>query len=226
MKRLRDAVAAHPALTYLQDERETTGGRSRLDLFRYSSRFPELPGLRPVVLLEPGIQSGDHPTVEVDISSLAAEFLRSRGQGDIADDLTAFRMTLLHFRRTFVEKLFTIHSKVERLKAEGHPLGRDARHYADLYALAGTNEVLEMLRDDEYRAIKEDYDRTSGQFFPASHRPPPGLAFVESDALFPPAQLRKRLEPDYLRECALLFPGSHPSFDDVLERFLAIRDLL
>jgi hypothetical protein len=42
-------------------------------------------------------------------------------------------MTLLHYRRTFVEKLFALHGKIIRLQIEGHPLGRDARHYADLY---------------------------------------------------------------------------------------------
>lgn len=36
-------------------------------------------------------------------------------------------MTLPHFRRTFVEKLFAIHGKVERLKQEDKPLGRDVR---------------------------------------------------------------------------------------------------
>jgi hypothetical protein len=32
-------------------------------------------------------------------------------------------MRLLHFQRTFVEKMFAIHSKVEMLKRDGRPLG-------------------------------------------------------------------------------------------------------
>lgn len=54
-------------------------------------------------------------------------------------------MRLLHFRRTFVEKLFAIHSKVEILKRDGRPLGTCARHYYDLVQLAVQPEVTAML---------------------------------------------------------------------------------
>ena len=50
-------------------------------------------------------------------------------------------MRLLHFRRTFVEKMFAIHSKVELLKRDGQPLGTYARHYYDLFQLAEQPEV-------------------------------------------------------------------------------------
>jgi len=46
---------------------------------------------------------------DFEISSLASDFLREDGAEDLADDLGPFQMTLLHFRRTFVEKLSTIH---------------------------------------------------------------------------------------------------------------------
>ena len=44
----------------------------------------------------------------------------------MADDLMGFDMTLLHFRRTFVEKMFALHGKVMRLLEDGHALERDA----------------------------------------------------------------------------------------------------
>ena len=37
-----------------------------------------------------------------------------RARGDKATDLRGFEMLLLHFRRTFVEKLFALHGKVVR----------------------------------------------------------------------------------------------------------------
>jgi hypothetical protein len=40
-------------------------------------------------------------------------------------------MSLLHFRRTFVEKMFALHGKVVRLVDEGHPLGRVVHVYLD-----------------------------------------------------------------------------------------------
>jgi hypothetical protein len=63
-------------------------------------------------------------------------------------------MRLLHFRRTFVEKMFAIHGKVELLKRDGRALGSYARHYYDLYCLAARDEVIAMLKSAEYAAIK------------------------------------------------------------------------
>lgn len=133
LRALRDAVAEHPGLSLLPELGQTIGGRARADHFAYATRFDELPGVAATVRLEPGVQSGDHPVEQRPIGSLVGEFLRERGQGHIAEDLDPFEMTLLHFRRTFVEKLFTIHSKVARWLEDGTPVARDARHYADLH---------------------------------------------------------------------------------------------
>src|SRR5581483_9048976 len=58
LKKLSETVSKHPALTWLQDESQTIGGFGREDYFQYESHFAELPGIRPVVRLEPGVQSG------------------------------------------------------------------------------------------------------------------------------------------------------------------------
>jgi hypothetical protein len=138
-------------------------------------------------------------------------------------------MTLLHYRRTFVEKMFALHGKVVRLQTEGHPLGRDARHYSDLYVLAGEQEVRAMLASPEYAQIREDYDEKSrgSKSLAKSYRPPPELSFASSPALFPDDQLGEQLEADYEEQCALLFSGGkYPPFADVLARFEEIRELL
>lgn len=62
LKGLAEAVADHPALTWLQDEGETIGGLGREDYFEYATHFDDLPGIRSVVRLEPGVQSGTFPT--------------------------------------------------------------------------------------------------------------------------------------------------------------------
>lgn len=217
-------MAEHPALRWL-DEGRTIGGLGREDYFAYRSHFAELPGIRPVVRLEPGIQSGTFPTEVVPITSLVGQFLSEQGAAELADDLVGFEMTLLHFRRTFVEKLFAIHGKVVRLLDEGQPLGRDARHYADLYALAGTHEVRAMLASREYAEIRDDYDAKRA-FFATIYRPPKGLSFATSPALFPDAALREQIAGDYESQCELLFAGAHPSFDEVCARFEEIRNLL
>jgi hypothetical protein len=46
------------------------------------------------------------------------QFLRETNQSLGAEDEGRFSLRLLHFRRTFVEKMFAIHSKVEILKRD------------------------------------------------------------------------------------------------------------
>ncbi|MGH2833928.1 MAG: nucleotidyl transferase AbiEii/AbiGii toxin family protein, partial [Solirubrobacteraceae bacterium] len=193
-----------------------------------SVALPADPGFPPTVRLEPGVQSGRQPTEKVEISSIVVDMLTARG---VIDQLNVtgherFPMTLLHFRRTFVEKLFAIHSKIERLKHEGEPLGRDVRHYADLYVLAGRPEVMEMLSSSEYESIRLDYDEKSRAYYPNSHRPPEDLRFGKSQALFPSEELRAQIEPGYEEECRRLFVRAHPPFSAVLERFQSIRGSL
>jgi hypothetical protein len=145
----------------------------------------------------------------------------------MAEDLTGFNMTLLHYRRTFVEKMFALHGKVIQLQEENRQLARDARHYPDLYALAGEHEVRAMLASGEYDEIKQDYDAISREFFPNSYRPPENLSFADSPAFFPNNGLRVQLARDHETQCSLLFSGAtYPTFDDVLGRFEEIRSLL
>jgi hypothetical protein len=178
-------------------------------------------------LLEPGVRSGTFPTVVVPISSLVGDHLHAEGVGDMAEDLTSFEMTLLHFRRTFVEKMFALHDRVKRLEEDGTPLARNARHYPDIYVLAGHDEVLAMLSSAEYREIREDCHAKNLEFFPGQHQLGPELSFAGSPALFPSGPIVDQLTQDYGAQCSLLFPGGeYPAFEDVLGRFESHRDLL
>jgi hypothetical protein len=227
LKELAGAVGEHPALVWLGDESRTIGGLGREDYYAYRTHFDALPGVRSAVRLEPGIQSGSFPTEIVPITSLVAQYLHEQDSVGMAEDLTPFDMTLLHYRRTFVEKMFALHGKVTRLQHEDHPLGRDARHYCDLYVLAAEPEVQAMLASPEYEEIRLDYDEKSRTFFPKGYRPPPKLSFADSPALFPTPELRHRLAADYEAQCRLLFSGgAYPAFDEVLARFQEIRELL
>ena len=219
-------MADHPGLTFDQDRSRTFGGFGRDDYFLYAGNFVEIAGIPATVKLEVGIQSGTFPVERVRLSSFASDLLRERGLQNTAEDLETFEMDLIHFRRTFVEKLFTIHGKVERLKADGHRLGRDARHYADLFVLGGTPEVLSMIESEEYAQIRADYDEKSKQFFPKSYRPPDGLRFHKSDALFLPGDLRKIVEEDYYKDCRPLFRDEPPAFELVVQRLRGLAESL
>src|SRR6202035_3481178 len=186
LKRLRDAVGAHPALLFVQNESQTIGGFGRNDRFSYAQRFGGPGEVANRVLLEAGTASGREPSAVIELWSYLGQYLHENKLSLGAEDEGSFPLRLLHFRRTFVEKMFAIHSKVELLKRDGRRLGTYARHYYDLFQLAAQAEVIAMLKSAEYAAIKADYDEISRTHFAESYFYPEGMSFANSDALFPP----------------------------------------
>ena len=226
LRSLRDAIAAHPGLAFAKDQSTTSKGLKRADRFVYEERVPEMGGLTPGVLVETMIASGRAPTERRSLVSFIGEFLRDTGMSLGCEDELPFEMLLLHFRRTFVEKLFAIHAKVEIFKQTGEPLGSYARHYYDLYCLAATPEVLAMLKSDEYEAIKADYAQISRMFYARDFIPPSGMKFVESEALFPGPMLEQVLAQNYEEQCRPLCYGHVPAWRDIKDRLSSLRELL
>jgi hypothetical protein len=226
LKILRDAVVRHPALTFIKEESQTIGGFGRTDKFSYPQLFGGAGEVASRVVLEAGAASGREPTSTVELRSYLSEFLKDAGVSMGTEDESSFQMRLLHFRRTFVEKMFAIHSKVELLKRDGQPLGAYARHYYDLFQLSKQAEVIAMLRSAEYQSIKKDYDEISRAHFPKSYFSPEGMSFARSDALFPPPGLSAAIGAEYEAQCRQLCYEPYPSWNEVQACFLEIRQLL
>ena len=226
LKRLRDAIRQWPALSFVEKDSRTIGGFGRTDHFGYTPRFGGPGEVAPRVLVESGTASGREPTIVLELHSYLAQFLQETKRSLGADDEAGFTLRLLHFRRTFVEKMFAIHSKVELLKRDGQPLGSYARHYYDLYQLAAQPEVRAMLGSQEYGAIKADYDRISRASFPKSYFFPEGMSFAKSDAMFPPTELAAVLGPAYEQQCKLLCYGDFPTWAEVQSRLAGLKHLL
>lgn len=226
MKLLRDQVGKVTGLSHdPASSRSGTIGRS--ESFTYSRQFDEPGAVANRILLETGTASGREPTEERPIESFLAQFMRSSGASFGAEDEAPFPMRLLHFRRTFVEKLFAIHSKVELYRKDPQRgIGTYSRHYYDLACLAVRPEVMEMLASPEYEAIRQDYDRISRAHYPRDYHPPPNLRFGESVALFPTGELADFLEREYERQCRMLCFGKHPPWAEALRRFEGLKDLL
>jgi len=62
LKKLRDSVSAHPALSFIPEESRTIGGFGRSDRFSYPQRFAGPGEVANRVLLEAGAASGREPT--------------------------------------------------------------------------------------------------------------------------------------------------------------------
>ena len=226
LKKLRDAIGKHPALTFVEAESQTIGGFGRSDRFSYAQRFGGPGVVANAVLVEAGTASGRAPTAVVELRSFLSQFITETGVSLGAEDESGFTLRLLHFRRTFVEKMFAIHAKVELFKREQRPIGSYARHYYDLFQLAAQSEVRDMLRSDEYAAIKNDYDQVSRTHFPKSYFHPDGMSFAKSEALFPPPELAAIIGPEYERQCKSLCYGPFPSWAEVQARLLELREHL
>jgi predicted nucleotidyltransferase component of viral defense system len=226
LKKLRDAVSADTAFTFLADDSRTIGGFGRMDRFSFPQHFGGPGEVAGSVLLEIGTASGREPTITVELNSYLAQFLKERGTIIPVEDVAPFSMRLLHFRRTFVEKLFAIHSKVEILKRDKQPLGSYARHYYDLFQLANQAEVLVMLRSDEYAKIKTDYDAISREHFPQSYFYPAAMSFANSDAIFPRPELLAIISAEYESQCRTLCYGVAPTWAEVQARFEELKELL
>lgn len=226
LKKLRRAVEGHPGLKFIDKESQTIGGFGRHDRFEYEQRFAGTGDIRNRVLVEAGAASGREPTERVQLESYVGQFLRETGMTLGADDEGPFEMRLLHFRRTFVEKMFAIHAKVEAFQKTGKAIGGYARHYYDLSCLAERPEVVAMLRSEEYGVIKADYDRISMEHFDKSYVAPPGMSFATSDALFPEPELSAALASEYQKQCRALCFGAFPAWEEVRTRLEALRTLL
>ncbi len=226
LKKLRDAIAQHPALSLVESESQTIGGFGRNDRFSYVQRFGGPGEVANRVLLEAGTASGREPSAMIELRSYLGQYLEEKKLSLGAEDEGRFSLRLLHFRRTFVEKMFAIHGKVELLKRDKQPLGSYARHYYDLFQLSEHPEVRLMLRSEEYATIKTDYDKISRTHFPRSYFYPEGMNFARSDALFPPPELAAVISPEYESQCRVLCYGPYPSWADVQIRFLELRDSL
>ncbi len=223
LKKLRDAVGEHPALTFLHHESQTVGGFGRADRFSYPQVFGGAGEIANRVVVEAGCASGREPTSVVRIRSYLAQFLSEIHATLGAEDEGSFSVRTLHFRRTFVEKLFAIHGRVELCGRDGLPLGSHARHYYDLFCLASRVEVRDMLLSEEYGTIKADYDRISRKHFPRSYFPPVNLSFANSDALFPGGDLARRIEAEYTEQCTRLCYGPYPPWSEVRSRLEELR---
>ena len=114
-----------------QADSRTIGGFGRSDRFAFAQRFGGPGEVAGNVLVEAGTASGREPTATVELQSYLGAFLTERGISLGADDERAFPMRLLHFRRTFVEKLFAIHGKVELLERDGQPLARISHQFCN-----------------------------------------------------------------------------------------------
>jgi hypothetical protein len=224
MKAIESSVGEINGLEPIADGARSERGISRTVAFGYEPRTVLLEGLQPTIILEMGIRGGTHPSEQREIRSILGTVLEASELDD--ETLAPFEMTVLHARRTLVEKLFALHSACE-LWTEGRDtaLQRQGRLLYDIYFLLGDSDVAEFAGSDDYLALIPEIDDFGREYFPRDHRSPPDMRFATSRALAPPGDLLAALTDDYERS-TFLFYGSAPALEDVFERIGEIREQL
>jgi len=227
LESLATGVGTHPDLSWDKSRTVVVDGKARHDYYDYKTAMTARTlGLAETIMFEAGTRAGNWPLEKRSIQSLVGMTAESLGQGGIAEDVTGFSMLVLDFRRTFVEKLIAIHGFVRHFIADGTPLRRNARHYADLYVLLQRDEVKALVGGEEFAAILDEQDALAKEHFKRNYVPSP-KSFRDSEALFPDGELSEKLRKQYEDDVRPLFFGRNmPAFDAVLEAFAAIKDRL
>ena len=217
LRSLQDVVETVPGLQ-LEDSFHVPG-KSRDARYRYHSVIGDEAGLAPTVRLEMGVRSSGDPSTEREIDSIIWSFARQQAGIPSVDVPDAFKLDLLSITRTFVEKLSCVHSLVRHHLDHGAPIGRNVRHYADLYALLGHAEVVRFAGTDEYVSIRDDIAENTAAWFPNAIPLEPGGTFADSPALLPSNALLGILRSAYDAEVRPLFyRGEPPTFDEIFRR--------
>ncbi len=220
-KRLRDAqeYLVHQGLNYYEEvgHDNRSGNESRTSCFNYEKiATTSLGSLLPFIKLEMGYRGGQTPNVTVHITSYLAEALVNAGlKPDAYNDLLPFEVKVLSPERTFVEKLFALHSAYELNEIE-----KRVRHYYDIYCLLSLSNVVSFIGTPDYIALKKDVYAFSKKNFRGS--PLPDIHCLNASRFLSPA-------PDALTKIKtahansdLIF-GDKPLLEEIFKRIDSIK---
>lgn len=216
MKAMCATIAGAPGFAVVDGRYAVETGVHRTAEFSYPGSVEDLAGLSKAIRLEMGTRGGVHPSANRRVLSMVAKHAARHGWSHMAEDLRGFDVEMLDVRRTFVEKLFTVHSAYQQDRA-----ANKTRHYYDLSRLCGLPEIQEFAGTEEYREILKSVRQYSKENFPNAPLPQKD-SFADSPALSPGPEDLSALKRNYEREKHLFFVPP-PTMDDIL---VAIQPLL
>lgn len=212
---VRNIVSGFDGITYDKENSESSGSY-RADRFNYARRTSSSTGLLlPYIKLEMGFRGGDSPQTTVKIQSYIGKQIEAAGGMPGFVDVEPFEILVLDPKRTFVEKLFAIHSAYTNGQIEKY-----VRHYYDVHKLLGLKDIQDFVGTSEYVKLKEDVAKVSEQFFKTV--PPPDLDFSRSAAFQSSSELIAEIDRSLAAQRGLYF-SELPSARDILSRLAAVQ---
>jgi nucleotidyltransferase AbiEii toxin of type IV toxin-antitoxin system len=221
LRKFRDTVGGTPGFTLDAEDKRTRSedGVSRSAVFRYESVTTDTAALGRNILLEAGFRGNAGASVRKSVQSIVTEYAVEKGHSGLAADLKPFDLDLQDTRRTFVEKLFAIHSTY----AENHCANK-MRHYYDVAQLCNLDEIQVFVGTDEYRNCLTDVRAICAASFPNQQLPPEG-SLAALPALQPPEDVFKLLDRNYKNEAEIFFSKA-PTLREILGRIEGLRPKL
>ncbi|MCZ7533280.1 MAG: nucleotidyl transferase AbiEii/AbiGii toxin family protein [Acidimicrobiia bacterium] len=221
MKTMASAVTHSTGL-----EGERVGGTTnvwRSVKFTFPTRHGAV--LRPEVILEMGVRGSDAPQHVVrDIRPLLADATQEGFDPSEYPDLRAFPIHVLHPARTLWEKVVLLHHDVTSNAWKRHQdPSRFARHYGDIGALLGMDEVKVMLNDQALRSrLDQEVREISRRWFGGDPAPVPEGGYSQSDAFVLSGEFGEFLTQSFEEAVEVLWSSiGRPSLHGVLA---AIKD--
>ena len=157
MKKIRNFISELEHINYIDDHPENhSGALNRTDCFEYPGFFQES-GVLPEIKVEMGFRGGPEPSKPILINSMLFDFEKLKNANLSSKDIS-FQVMILEPIRTFIEKLFALHSA--ELKGI---LPAKERHFYDLYKLLSV--VNRQLGSPEYKSIKANVMKNSLEYF-------------------------------------------------------------
>lgn len=182
------------------------------------------------ILIELGQSGGPNPHSQRQVSSLLGRQLDAVGFDTSAwRDLAAFDVAILHPGRTLIEKLLRINNVASDRAAQDrvHGWPRIGRQFYDVWALLGTDEVIEFLGDrSAVTEVLANCYEISKAFTPDLPMPEGGFAASPAFDIEGALAARLRVEHDAAMDGLYYGTDEPPSFDDVLARVHACAALL
>jgi hypothetical protein len=151
--------------------------------FTYPTRHEAV--VRPEILLEMGVRGSDTPqNLVLNIRPLLADVMHEGFDPADYEDLRSFPIQVLHPARTLWEKVVLLHHDVTSNAWRDHrDPSRFARHYGDIGALLGLDEVRSALTDPALRSqMDKEVREVSGRWFGGEQAAVPGGGYAQSEA--------------------------------------------
>src|SRR6056297_3297857 len=215
-KNIEKVIVKDDNLNYIKGHNnETKHGNIRKTVYEYPKLIEksEYGQASDLILLEISNMSNPSPVKNRPVSNFIYQYLREHDhKNEISEfELKPFKMKVLEYKRTFVEKLFAILDKTMQENIYDG-LKKYLRHIYDLYKLYQEDEIKNFINNEKKRNKMFNKVIEENDFF--GNRV--GYEYSKSCLVDDCKKIMKKIQDEYENNFKILVYGELPKFDDVV----------